>query len=65
MTKYAVVIYETISHYIEVEAESEADAIDLGKELIGNESDDMLRKDYAYTVDSIGWDGIERATEID
>jgi meiotically up-regulated gene 157 (Mug157) protein len=57
MAKYAVIIAESISHYIEVEADSEEEAIEEGKELIGNYSDETLEKDYAYAVDSIGWDG--------
>ena len=64
MAKYAVIIAESISHYIEVEADSEEKAVEAGKDLIGSYGDKELEENYAYSTDSLGWDGYESASII-
>jgi hypothetical protein len=64
MAKYAVIVAESISHYIEVEADSEEEAIEAGEELISNYGDEHLVEHHAYSTDSIGWDGYGSASII-
>ncbi len=64
MKQYAVYITESISHYLEIEAESEEKAVEMGKELLGNYGDEHLVEQHAYSTDSLGWDGYESAEII-
>ena len=62
--EYEVTLGEVISHTIEVRAENQREAIELAKKLIANEPDDVLKKKYSYSVDTVGWDGYEEADEV-
>ncbi len=64
MKSYAVYVAESISHYIEVEANSEEEAVNHAKDLIGNYGDEHLAEQYAYSTDSLGWEGYESAEII-
>jgi hypothetical protein len=65
MNGYIVTLGEVISHSIQVEAESKESAIELAKQLIGNEHDEYLKHYYGYEVGTVGWDGYEEAEVSD
>ena len=64
MTNYRVSVTETIIHTLEVEADSEGAAIEKGKALIGEVSDEVLKDNFGYQVDSVDWTGWEEAEEL-
>ncbi len=61
---YAVRLNETIVHYLEVPAMNEAQAIEIARRLVENIDDNFLKRDNAYSVDSIGWESFGDAQII-
>jgi len=61
---YEVTLNEVISHTIKVRAENQREAIETAKKLIANEPDDVLKKKYSYSVDTVEWGNYEEADEV-
>lgn len=50
--EYQVVIYETISHKLTLEADSKEEATDLAYDLLSNQEDKYLEENYDYYIEA-------------
>lgn len=50
--KYRVVIYENVSHWLSVEANSREEATDLAYDLLSNKSDGYLEENHNYELEA-------------
>jgi hypothetical protein len=50
--EYQVVIYETVSHKLTVEANSPEEATDLAYDLLSNQEDEYLKENYDYYLEA-------------
>jgi len=53
--RYIVKVTETITHEVEVEADSEETATELALGMVSGDRDETLL-DYLYSVDSLDWE---------
>jgi len=53
--RYIVKVTETITHEVEVEADSEETATELALGMVSGDKDETLL-DYLYSVDSLDWE---------
>ena len=61
---FAVRLNETVVHYLEVPAANGVQAIEIARRLVENAEDNFLKRDNAYSVDSVGWESFSDATPI-
>lgn len=50
--EYQVVIYETVSHKLTVEANSPEEATELAYDLLSNQEDEYLKENYDYYLEA-------------
>lgn len=50
--EYQVVIYETVSHKLTVEANSQEEATELAYDLLSNQEDEYLKENYDYYIEA-------------
>jgi hypothetical protein len=50
--EYQVVIYETVSHKLTVEANSPEEATELAYDLLSNQEDEYLKENYDYHLEA-------------
>lgn len=57
MPNYTVRIDERISHTVDVDADTESEAVDLAHNIVANYSEADLKESNNYTVESEGFTG--------